>query len=67
VVDTSQAIAVALSENGERASEWVRWFVAEAGARQLSPTPMGYVIYRVERPDRPHPETIRLRPDGDIY
>jgi hypothetical protein len=68
VADTSHAITVALRENGERASEWVRWFVQEVGARQLPPTPMGYVIYRVERPDRSAPETIRLRAEeGDVY
>jgi hypothetical protein len=29
---------------------------------------MGYIIYRVERPDWVAPETIRLRPeDGSVY
>jgi hypothetical protein len=68
MTSTSAAITTALRENGERASGGVRSFVEDAQARRLSPTGMGYIIYRVERTDRLAPETIRLRPErGSVY
>jgi hypothetical protein len=68
MAEASETVAAALQQSGERVSAVVRRFIDEANARGQSPTDMGYIVYRVERSDRPYPETIRLRPkDGSIY